>query len=441
MKGWQNQYEITQKVNRNDDSYLQKIMYFENNEYRNTQQIIDHIDYKFHQSQCFSLHQLIESMNYNFTKIYKGQLIIIILEVLKHLQQLHKQKISHRKLIPQNIIIQLKNDNKLTIIQTKFTIQKVHFINYSIIDDSNYQFNYIEDINQIIDCFIQFIQAFSNQQCQLFKTICNILNDYKNIINEDDLNKLIDFFNLLIQDCVDLQQQKLNKGQIYLQIKLNESNIQEIKYQEGEEYGILTKRQRNQNVILKFIEQLNVQSITYELQYHNNNNNENNYVDQIQLFDTSQLSLDEFKIFNVFESIIKQQMMKIIWYHIGAYLESWESDFCKLIEAILQEINQTIEHILKTELITILKEFNNINQLNKQIEKEIETDYKFQIKYDEQKAKDQFILELKIQSQNYSKQNFQSFIDQIKSNIKIELENYYNQFVMIEILQLINDLI
>ncbi|CAD8050945.1 unnamed protein product [Paramecium primaurelia] len=432
MKGWQNQYEITQKVNRNDDDFLQKIMYLENNEYQNIQQKIDHTDYKFDQSQCFSLHQLIESMNYNFTKIYKGQLIIIILEVLKHLQQLHQQKISHGKLIPQNIVIQLKNDNKLTIIQTKFTIHKVYFINYSIIDDSNYQFNYIEDINQIIDCCIQFIQAFSNQQCQLFKTICNQLNDYKNNIKEDDLNKLIGFFNLLIQDCVDQQQQKLKKGQIYL----NESNIQEIKYQEGEEYGILSKRQRNITAILKFIDYLNEQGIIYELKYLNNNNNENNYVDQIQLFDTSQSSQDELKIFKIFESIIKQQMMKIIWYHIGAYLESWESNLDIIIQAILKEINQTNKHILNTQLITILKEFNNINQLNKQIQDEIETYYRFQINYDEQKAKDQFILELKIQSQNYSKQNFQSFIDQIKSNVKIELENYYNQLVTIEILTL-----
>ncbi|CAK65835.1 unnamed protein product (macronuclear) [Paramecium tetraurelia] len=127
MKGWQNQYEIAQKVNREDD-YYERIMQFEKNDYQTTTQSKDLLEYKFYQSECFSLGQLIESLNYNFIKIYKGQLLIIILEILKQLQQLHQCKISHGQLIPQNIVIKLKNDknNKLTIIQTKFTIQQTY---------------------------------------------------------------------------------------------------------------------------------------------------------------------------------------------------------------------------------------------------------------------------------------------------------------------------
>ncbi|CAK65834.1 unnamed protein product (macronuclear) [Paramecium tetraurelia] len=158
--------------------------------------------------------------------------------------------------------------------------------------------------------------------------------------------------------------------------------------------------------------------------------------DTEQFLDISTLTQDELQIYNVVEQIIKQQMIKIIWNQLRAFFESWDNEFDSKFNAILKDINNTNKLILKNQLSLLLEEYKNINQINTQIKTNIETNYKFDIQYEEQKAQHIFIQELKIQASNYSFNNFQTFINTIKSNVKQELKNYYNQIVMQEIIKL-----
>ncbi|CAD8057768.1 unnamed protein product [Paramecium primaurelia] len=438
MKGWQNQYNISQRVQGNDDQ-VRKIRLFENNEYLNTQEIKDCLEYVFPQSECFSLAQLIESMQYNFIKIYKGQVLIIILEVLKHLQQLHQLKISHGRLNPQNIVIKLKNDkdNKLTIQQLKFTIQRVYLINYRIIDDVKYEINYIQDNYDIINCCISLISAYQNQMCELFNFIITNLKLYQK--KEIEISQLVDFFNLYIRECVDQQTQKIKKTQIYPSTIIQ--NVQTIQCQEGEEYGRLSKRYRSSTILLNFLETISSQSVNYKLKYQNNSKEYDIDEQQVEIIDTGNYNQEQFQIFYVFEYIVKQQMMKIIWKHLGNFFESWNQNIDEQFTQVIDIINQNNQSILNDHLKLILEEYQNSNKINDEIKNEIEQNYKFIIQYDEQKAKDQFFFQLKIQAQNYDINNIQSFIHNIKSQVKQSLQEYYDEILEYEIIMLINDLI
>ncbi|CAK73344.1 unnamed protein product (macronuclear) [Paramecium tetraurelia] len=431
MKGWNNWYKVSQRVKR-QENYIRDITNFENNNYLINQKIDENLDYEFHQNECFSLAQLIESMKCGFIKIYKGQVLIIILEVLKHLQQLHQKRLSHGKLKPQNIFIQLKNekDNKLTIIQSLITIQKVYFINYRIIDDVEYEINYSQDVYDIIDCCIELIQAYSNTLCELLLLIINNLNQYKNNIVEGDIYKVLQFIDLLIKECVDQENQKFNA-----------QTTSTIQCQEGEEYNMISKRSRYSTIfITKFLDVICSQSVDCELGLQNDS--KENRIDQyVQYIDTNLLKQEELPIFKIFESIIRQQMMKIIWKNYGEFLESRQQEHDSKCEEIVKIINKRNKYILDNHLICILNEYNNIKNINDEIKEDIEQNYKFNIVYDEQKAKDQFILELKVQAQNYDFNNIQAFINNIKNQVKYELQEYYNQILELEMLHLDDDLI
>ncbi|CAD8057760.1 unnamed protein product [Paramecium primaurelia] len=439
MKGWQNQYINSQKVKGNDDK-VRKIRLFENNEYLKTQDIKDCLEYVFPQSECFSLAQLIESMQYNFIKIYKGQVLIIILEVLKHLQQLHQFKISHGRLNPQNIVIKLKNDkdNKLTIQQIKFTIQRVYFINYRIIDDVKYEINYIQDNYDIINCCISLISAYQNQMCELFNFIITNLKLYQN--QEIEISQLVNFFNLYIEECVDQQTQKIKKTKIYPP-KLIQQNVQTIQCQEGEEYGMLSKRYRCSTIISKFLVTISGQSVNYKLKYQNDYNKYDIDEQQVEIIDIRNYNQEELWIFNIFEYILKQQMMKIIWKHFGDFFESWGQNIDEQFTQVIEIINQNNQSILNDHLKLILEEYQNSKKINDEIKNEIEQNYKLDIQYDEQKAKDHFILQLKIQAQNYDINNIQSFIENIKSQVKQSLQKQYDEILEYEIIALNLDLI
>ncbi|CAD8063942.1 unnamed protein product [Paramecium sonneborni] len=444
MKGQQNKLEIIQKVKRNDDQ-VKRIITFENNDYLKTKEIYDHLKYEFPQSEYLSLAQLIESIKYNFIKIYKGQILIIIQSMLEHLLKLHYNiQISHGKLIPQNIIIKLKYDksNQLTIIQTKFQIEKIHFVNYRLIDDINYQINnYFQDVDDIIDCSIALIQPFSNQKCQLLQCILNTLNDYKKDKKMNVLYSLFEFIQSSIQEYVDKENYKVKNKEIQLSVNINKSNPQSNKCEEFEEYGMLSKRNRLQKLIYNFIEEIQFHDITTKLNKSGNQINESVSINE-SIFDQSQLkSQDEIKIFEVFQKIIQQQIMRISWEKYGTFLESWDLDTEKLQEQTFKDINLNNEAILNKHLSKVLQEFQNVQSINNEIKEEIEKNYRFDILYDETKAKEIFILELMIESQNYDFQNIQSFIKKVKSNVKSELQEYYNDILMYEILNLINDLI
>ncbi|CAD8150849.1 unnamed protein product [Paramecium octaurelia] len=441
MKGWQNMYNVTQKKNANDNS-VKDIIQFEMNQYLNKEKLDSYLDYEFPQLECFSLAQLIESMNCNCIKIYKGQVLIIILQVLKHLQQLHQKKLSHGRLKPQNIVIQLKNekDHKLSIIQTIITIQQVYFINYRIIDDFEDKINCSQDVYDIIDCCIELINAYSKKLCELQQFIVDQLNQYKNNIQESSISKVVEYIDLLIKECVDLKYQKVKVIQIYPS-KLNENTISTIQCQEGEEFGKLSKRQRNSTIfITKFLEKISFQSVCCKLNIQSNQS-ENEIYQQIQYIDTNHMEYEEKKILQIFESIIRQQMMKIIWKNYGDFLESGNQNNEEKWVKIVEIMNITNQHILQNHFVCILQEYIKIKEINDEIKKDIEKDYKFNIVYDEQKAKDQFILELKVQAQNYDLNNIQQFINNVKAQVKKELQEYYNQILELEILTLIQDLI
>ncbi|CAD8063932.1 unnamed protein product [Paramecium sonneborni] len=440
MKGWQNKLEIIQKVKRNDNQ-VKRILTFENYDYLITKEINDPLKYKFSQSECLSLAQLIESIKYNFIKIYKGQILIIIQSMLEHLLKLHYNiQISHGKLIPQNIIIKFKYDksNQLTIMQTKFQIEKIHFVNYRLIDDINYQINnYFQDVDDIIDCSIALIQPFSNQKCQLLQCILNTLNDCKKDKKMNVLYSLFEFIQSSIQEYVDKENYKVKNKEIQLSVNINKSNPQSIKCEEFEEYGMLSKRNRLQKPIENLIEEIQFHDITTKLNLPGNQINQS-----VSIFDQSQLkSQDEIKIFEVFLKIIQQQMMRIIWEKYGTFLESWDSDTEKQQEQLIKDINLNNEAILNKHLSKVLYEFKNVQSINNEIKEEIEKNYRFDILYDETKAKEIFILELMIEAQNYDFQNIQTFIKQVKSNVKSELQEYYNDILMYEIFNLENDLI
>ncbi|CAK73341.1 unnamed protein product (macronuclear) [Paramecium tetraurelia] len=441
MKGWNNFYKVSQRVKR-QENYITDITNFENNNYLINQKIDEYLDYEFPQNECFSLAQLIESMKCNCIKIYKGQVLIIILQVLKHLQQLHQKRLSHGRLKPQNIFIQLKNekDNKLTIIQSFITIQQIYFINYRYIDDVEYEINYSQDVYDIIDCCIELIQAYSNTLCELLLLIINNLNQYKNNIVEGDIYKVLEFIDLLIKECVDQENQKVKKTKIYPS-KLNEQTTSTIQCQEGEEYNMISKRWRISTIfITKFLDVICSQSVDCELGLQNDSIE--NRIDQyVQYIDTNLLIQEELQIYQIVESIIRQQMMKIIWKNYGEFLESWQQEHDSKCEEIVKIINKRNKYILNNHLIFILNEYNNVKKINDEIQEDIEKNYKFNIVYDEQKAKDQFILELKVQAQNQDFNNIQAFIDNIKTQVKQELQEYYNQILELEILTLIHDLI
>ncbi|CAD8165790.1 unnamed protein product [Paramecium pentaurelia] len=439
MKGWYNQYIISQRVQGNDDK-VRKIRLFENNEYLKTQEIKDHLEYVFPQSECFSLAQLIESMQCNFIKIYKGQVLIIILEILKHLQQLHQQKMSHGRLNPQNIVIKLKNDkdNKLTIQQKKFTIQRVQFINYRIIDDVKYEINQIQDNYDIINCCISLISTYQKQMCELFNFIITNLKLYQNRVIE--ISQLVDFFNLYIQECVDQQTQKIQKNQIYPST-IFQQNVQTVQCKEGEEYGMLSKRQRCSTILSKFLETFSGQLVNNKLKYQNNSNEYDIDEQQVEIIDIGNYNQEELQIFYVFEYILKQQMMKIIWKHFGNFFESTKQNIEQIYIEVIKIINQNNQRILNDHFKPILEEYQNSKKINDEINKEIDQNYKFNIQYDEQKAKDHFFLQLKIQAQNYDINNIQSFIDNIKSQVKQSLQEYYDEILEYEIISLNFDLI
>ncbi|CAD8095114.1 unnamed protein product [Paramecium sonneborni] len=441
MKSWQNKLIIAQKVRRNDD-YINRIKYFEINQYLQTQVIQDHLLYEFPQSECFSLAQLIESMKFNFTKIYKGQLLIIILEVLYHLQRLHQNtKLSHGKLIPQNIIFQLTNDpnRQLTIEQTKFSIKQVYFINYQLIEDLNYQINVSKDILDIVDCSIALIKAIQDQNCQLLQYIEKFMINCKNLQNEDNLDTLVNFFKLQINECVDLKEQKVKKVIVYT--SSDQLNVQAIQCQELDEcfFNFLQKRTRVKNDISNFIESLFEQQVTNKIKYQNNKIKNDEL--QQQHYDTSKLNQDELRIFNIFDSIMKQNMMKTIWEKYGQFLESQDSINDDQFEKIVDALNQNNKAILTNSLSLVLQEFKNANKINDIMKEEIEKNYKFEIKYDKQKAEDLFILELLIEAQNYDSRDIKSFINTIKLNVKQELQEHYNDILILEILKLIDNLI
>ncbi|CAK65830.1 unnamed protein product (macronuclear) [Paramecium tetraurelia] len=228
---------------------------------------------------------------------------------------------------------------------------------------------------------------------------------------------MIEFFNQLINDFVDQKQQKLKKGSTNLSINQNDLNTQLVKYQEGDEYGMLTKRWRTQTVFENFLENLNSQSITCKLQYTKHYS----VSDTEQFLDISALTQDELQIYNVVEQIIKQQMIKIIWNQLGAFFESWDEELDSKFNAILKDINNTNKLILKNQLSLLLEEYKNINQINTQIQVNIETNYKFDIQYEEQKAQHIFLQELKVQVSNYSFNDFQTFVNTIKSNVKVRI--------------------
>ncbi|CAD8150855.1 unnamed protein product [Paramecium octaurelia] len=430
MKGWLDMYKVTQKVKRNNNQVGQ-IFNFEKNNYLITKKIDDHLDYEFPQNECFSLAQLIEAMKCNCIKIYKGQVLIIILQVLKHLQQLHQMNLSHGRLKPQNIVIQLKNekDHKLSIVQSQISIQQVYFINYRIIDEVEYEINCSQDVDDIIGCCIELIKAYSKTLCEQLQFIVDNLNQYKNDKKERDIQQLFFFLYLQIKDCVDLSNQKVKT------VRISPSNFfgqvnNNIQCYEGEEYGLLSKRQRNQTIfITKFLKVIHFQLVDCELQLQNDPIE--NGIDQlVSHFDAHQLKQEEYQIFTIFESIIRQQMMKIIWKNYGEFLESnkQENNEEKLVQ-IIKIMNQTNKQILNNHLIIFLKEYKNIKQLNDEIQKDIDKYQKFDITYHEQKAKDQFILELKVQAQNYDFNNIQVFIDNIKTQVKQELHKFYYQIL------------
>ncbi|CAD8109107.1 unnamed protein product [Paramecium sonneborni] len=441
MKGWLNQLEIIQKVGRNDDQ-VKRIKLFENNEYLITQKTNDHLKYEFSQEKCFSLAQLIESIKYNFIKIYKGQILIIIQSMLEHLLKLHQIiQISHGKLIPKNIIIQLKNDkhNKLTILQTKFKIEKIYFVNYRLIDDINYQINnQFQDIYDIIDCSISLIKAFSNYQCQFLQFILNTLSDFKQVKQADVLSRLFAFFQKQTSLCVDKESQKVKNIKIQ-PFNLNQSNSQSIKCGEFKEYGLLSKRNRLIKLIENLVEDIQCYDITTKL-----NQSANLFNQSVYIFNQSQLKFDdEKKIFQVFQNIIQQQTMRIIWEKYGTLLRAnyWDCDMEKQQEELFKDINLYNQTILNQHLFEVLQEFKNVQSINYEIKEEIERKYRFDIIYDEKKAKAIFILELMIEAQNYDFQNIQTFINKVKQNVKLELQEYYNKVLKFKILNLGNDLI
>ncbi|CAD8121186.1 unnamed protein product [Paramecium sonneborni] len=446
MKGWQNQLDIIQKLKRNDDQ-VQKIKQFENNEYLTTLQINDHLKYVFPQSQCLSMAQLIESIKYNFIKIYKGQLLIIVQQILEHLQKLHQNiQISHGRLLPKNIIIKLKNDqrsefailksknttnNKLTILHTKFFIEQIYFVNYRLIDDINYQINCLQDIDDILDCSIELIEAFKYQKCELLQFIVNTLKEYKKDQFKKDLIVIVQFIQDQNYIYIDNKKQRIKNFEKQKTPIIKQVNPKTIKCIEDEKYGILSKRQRVYTLIQNHIQLFQTYDISKEFSYHK----------QFDQAENDKDNFEELKIFLVFESIIKQQQMRIIWDKYGAFFESWDQDLEKLNQEIVRQTDQNNQQILKTHFFQVLQEFNNVYQITDEIKNHIEKIYKFNIEYDYQKAKDIFILELQIQAQNFDSKNIQILIDQVKSNVKLELQEYYNVILMIEVLNLISDLI